>query len=231
MQNEVNSKEIINGGSKKPIKNDEPDILKFPKAIETNDNDTRSFMMMLKSSIQRRLIIFNCIKDNSSIFLIKLLLLIFTIVNYIATNGFFFTEKNIHQIYLDKGKYNFSYQIKYIILASLISSIFLYLAKLLIFITKEKQEEDGKSNSLMKRSLAFICISNCLFIFYWVYLGSITSTYINAKNHLVINSIITFLFCCILECFLSLISVILRRLSLRKSLPKIYLISQYINLL
>ena len=169
-------------------------------------------------------------KRKNTIFLLQIILLVFTIINYIIVNGFFFTEKNIHQIYLDKGKYNFNYQIKYIILASLISSIFLYLARFLINIRKENREDKEKSGSFDKRILAFIFVSNSLFIFYWVYLGSLTSTYINAKNHLVINSIITFLFCCILDSFLSLISVILRKISIKRKISRLYSISQFINL-
>ena len=193
-----------------------------------NVKDNRSFIEMFKSSLKKRLILFSCIEDNNIILLLKILLLVFTIINYIVTNAFFFTEKNIHQIYLDNGKYNFGYQAKYIVLASLISSAFLYLSKWLITVKKKFIEEN---NSLYLRIWIFIGVSICLFIFYWVYLGSLTSTYINAKNHLIINSIITFLFCNIWECFLSVISVVLRRISLDKKIPLVYNISKFINLL
>ena len=204
------------------------DIYEFNKVKEKNDKE-RSFIQKLFSSLKTRLIIFSCF-DNKDMLIIKILLLIYAISNYIVTNAFFFTEKNIHQIYLDKGAYNFNYQLKYIILATLISAVFLYIAK--FFATVKKPFEDEKIPNSYERSLyIFIGVSNCLLIFYWVYLGSLTSTYINSKIHLLINAIVTFLFSCVLDFILALISVILRIISLKKDKKLLYKISKIINCL
>ena len=101
------------------------DMFDYIKAL----HDTRSFLSMFISSLKKREIIIFSSTQDQNIDIIKKLLLIFTFINYFATNAFFFSEKNIHQIYLDKGVYNFGYQLKYIICAGLISSVFLYLAK------------------------------------------------------------------------------------------------------
>ena len=44
-----------------------------------------------------------------------------------TTNALFFTESNMHQIYLDEGKYNFVYQSKFILFSAIASTIILRL--------------------------------------------------------------------------------------------------------
>ena len=191
------------------------------------NKDKRNIYEIILSSLKERIIILSFIKYRG-INMIKILIIIYAILNYIVTNAFFFTEKNIHQIYLDKGKYNFKYQIKYIISATLISSIFIYIAKLFTGVNKIVTKITNQK--ILKISIhIFICISNCLSIFYWIYLGSLTSTYINAKLHLFLNAFITSLFSCILECLLALISSILRYLSIEFGINTLYNISRIIN--
>jgi hypothetical protein len=203
----------------------DPDMFDYIKAL----NDTRSFLSMFFSSLKKREIIIFSSTQDQNIDIIKKLLLIFTFINYFATNAFFFSEKNIHQIYLDKGVYNFGYQLKYIICAGLISSVFLYLAKCMCI---NKREISNKNiNCLAKKLIVFIGVSTCFFIFYWLYIGSLTSTYINSKKHLLINIGITFIFCCVLECLLALISAALRYIAIKKAKSNLYSMSKIINLL
>jgi len=194
------------------------DMLDYSKAV---NEDKRKFISILFSSLKKREIILFCFTNDSNIIILKKSLLILAFINYFATNTFFFTEKNIHQIYLDKGKYNFAYQYKYIIFASLISSIFLYLAKCMCTV----------SEVIPKKILILIFISTCIFIFYWVYIGSFTSTYINTKKHLIINVVITFVFCSILEFLLAIISSTLRIFGISKKKSTLYSISKIINFL
>ena len=201
------------------------DMFDYSEAVT---KDKRTFISILFSSLKKREIILLGFTNDSNINILKKCLLILAFINYFATNTFFFTEKNIHQIYLDKGKYNFAYQCKYIIFASLISSIFLYLAKCMCTVSEVKNK---KNNQLPKKILILITISTGIFIFYWVYIGSFTSTYINTKKHLIINVIITFVFCSILEFLLAIISAILRICGIRKKKSTLYSISKIINFL
>ena len=159
-----------------------------------------NFISIFISSFDKRLLILKCKKD-LNYYIFKILLLIIGIINIIATNIFFFSEKNIHQIYMDKGKYNFGYQIKFIIFSSLISYALLYFPKNINF------DNRGKFYRIILYS--FIFISVVLFIFYWLYIGAVTSTYINAKKHILTNSIISLLFCYIIDCLFALIFTIL----------------------
>ena len=175
------------------------------KSALKNEID-RTFLEEFFSSFKKRTPTFNCQKKKD--FYEKLFLLIYALLNAIVTNAFFFTEKNIHQIYLDKGKYNFKYQIKYNALAALISLLFILIAKLFI---KFDDIYTIKEEILEKNRKIFIGLSNCLFIFYWIYLGSLTSTYINAKMHLFINVFITTIILFVINCLLALVSFILRK--------------------
>ena len=65
-----------------------------------------------------------------------------------------------------------------------------------------------------------------MLVFYWIYIGSFTTVYINTQKHLSINFILTFVFYSIYELILTLISCILRKISLsKKNLQKLYEIS------
>ena len=219
---DLNSKEqIIEKHKVKDNNNDNPDKMSFSEAKK---EDRKPFIYWLQHSLIKRLTIISFLykKDNSLI--LKSILLILSFINYTAVNTFFVSEKNIHQIYLDNNLYNFSYQFKYIISSLFISLIFFSLAK--IFYNEDKSKNIIMKNKLM---IAYI-ISSVIFIFYWLYIGAVTSLYINIKNHLIINIILCFVFDIIIEILLSLISAILRYTSFKFDKEILYNISKIINL-
>ena len=177
---------------------DSKDILKKTnlnekKSKENTDNDTKSleeaknesFLEMFLYSLKKREIIFSFFNKINNSVILKVILLILSFINYFAVNTFFFSEKNVHQIYLDKDAYNFSYQIKYIMASLLISYVFLSIAKYFYNI--------GRTFCIIPNRIhlmiSFI-VSGIIFIFYWLYIGSVTSLYINIKKHLIINIIL-----------------------------------------
>ena len=136
--NNPSSKEAIKSSINHSTQNiTDKDMLDYSEAI---NKDNRHILSILFSSLKKRVIIIFSFVNDQNIDVLKKLLLILAFINYFATNTFFFTEKNIHQIYLDKGKYNFAYQCKNIIFASLISSVFLYLAKFMCTINKKPRK-------------------------------------------------------------------------------------------
>ena len=182
--------------------------------------------MFISSIIKREIFTFSFIKD-LNIAIIKKALLIFAFINYFAVNTFFFNEKNIHQIYVDKGKYNSGYQFKYVILSVLLSSLFLYIAKYLS--TTKGNYSKEVANSLEFKIWILFGATIPLFIFYWVYIGGVTSVYINSNNHLFINIILTVVFCAIFECLLAAISASLRYFGLKNNKSILYDLSRIIN--
>ena len=202
-----NDRIMIKKKIKTTLRNSEMETFK-PK----NKNNT--FLNMLISSIKEREIIFSIFVNKNNI-----LILLLSFINYFSTNTFFFTEINIHQIYIDRGKYNFGFQFKYIIGSVILSSFFLYLSK--YFYSFNKLCNKNNFNKYTKKKKIFLYISICLFIFYWVYIGSITSTYINIQNHLIINIILTFIYSIIFELFLAIISAALRKIIIFRTLGNI----------
>ena len=195
------------------------DLFDYESAIT---KDKRSILKIYFSIMQKRLIYIFAFKTDHNLKILKISLIIFNLINCYAVSLFFFNDDVIHKIYIDKGEYNSSFQIKYILLSSLICCIFLYIAKF-IFIFKNSPIQILQFIKCVDFSLILLIL---LFLFYWLYIGSFTCTYINTQKHLSINFILTFIFCIIYEFILTLFSTILRKISLmNKTLPIVYNIS------
>ena len=201
------------------------DLEEYEKVLK---EDKRSCLnIFISISKKKHIFIFAFISDNYAK-LLKISILIFTIINYFTTNVFFFNDKVIHQIYLDKGDYNSNYQTKNIFLSALISSLFLWITKIIFLVKKS----DKHSMYYLKFVNWFFVIYMLLLIFYWLYVGSFTSVFIKSQKHLSFNFLLTIIICILYEFILSLISTILRFIALknRKS-PFLYKISVSLILL
>jgi len=109
----------------------------------------------------------------------------------------------MHKIYIDKGNYNFVYQIPQIIYASLISGIINALIKFLGL--SEKNILEFKNNktftdtdskklkiTLKIKFILFYIISFILLIFFSFYISCFCSVYINTQIHLIKDTFISF---------------------------------------
>ena len=200
------------------------DLSEYLLALE---KDKRNIKDLFISISKKKHIYILALKSDHYIKLLKLSLLPFCFVNYFTTNVFFFTDKVIHQIYLDKGSYNFSYQLKFICLSALISSIFLYIGKY-IFIIKKSDKQIKRIIKIV--DFAFVLIF-LLFVFYWLYVGSYTSVFIKSQKHISFNFLLTIITCAVYEIILTIISVILRIIAIKENLPTLYKISIILILL
>ena len=201
------------------IKYSDLDLVDYNTAIE---NDTRTNLEIFLSISKKRQIYIFCFIRDHNIRILKMSLIIFCFINYFVVNLFFFNKTVIHQIYIDNGKYNFGYQIKYVFLSALISCIFLYIAKY-IFTFDNSPKQLIQIIKCVDISLIVIIL---LFLFYWLYIGSFCSVYIKTQKHLIINFVLTIIVSIIYEFILTVISCILRRIAInKKNLPKLYSIS------
>ena len=179
---------------------------------------------MFLYSLKKREIIFSFLNKIDNSLILKIILLILSFINYFAVNTFFFSEKTIHQIYVDKNVYNFSYQFKYIMSSLLISYVFFAIAKYFYNFESKISIIPNKIQLLV----SFI-VSSIIFIFYWMYIGAVTSLYININKHLIINIILCFIFSIILKALLSLIYAACRILAIKTNKEFLYNISKKIN--
>ena len=200
------------------------DKMNFATAKKNYQDKKNSFLDMFLFSLKKREIIASFWNKFDNALILKTILLILSFINYLAVNTFFFSEKNIHQIYLDKNVYNFSYQFKYIIASFLISYVFLGVAKFFYNILRRV----GFISNRYLLMISFI-ISSIIFIFYWMYIGAVTSLYINIKKHLIVNIILCFIFTIIFEVLLSLIYATCRIISIKIKNKTLYKINKFIN--
>jgi surface protein len=137
--------------------------------------------------------------------IIKIFLFFFSFTSVFTIDAFFFDEKTIHQIYEDKGKYNFFYQIPQILYSTIIARIICFMLKKLmssqnniIELKKDKEKKDLniKYNKTVKRIkikfISFFAISFILLVFYWYFIICFCGIYVNIQKHLIKNSIIGF---------------------------------------
>ena len=104
----------------------------------------------------------------------------------------------MHKIYLDKGSFNFIYQLPQIIFSSLISSLLNVILKQLALSEKNilQLKENKKYKSINKssktlikclfyKSMLFFIISLIYLLFFWYYISSFCAVYENTQIHLI----------------------------------------------
>ena len=211
--------------------------------------DKRSFCQYYFSLLKYNNLIlfaFYQAKDyNLRIVKISLFLISFDI--YFFINSLFFTNDSLHQIYEDRGAYNFSYFFPKIILSFFISYYFIVIIKyfslsernILELKEEEKLRKVVDKESKVKRCLiikyiSFYAISFIFLSFFWYYLSSFCAVYINSQFYVMKNTFISFAISLLYPFFFNLLPCILRINSLKKKWQNnkcFYKISKFIQIL
>ena len=145
-------------------------------------------------------------------------------------NALFFSDATMHQIYKDKGSFNFIYQIPQIIYSTIfsiiISSIIKYLSLTednIINLKEDKRKKskefDDKIKNIFKKIkikfALFFVITLCILIFFWFYITCFCGIYKNTQIHLIKDSVISFILSLLYPFGTSLLPGILRNLALK----------------
>ena len=209
--------------------------------------DKRSYPQYYFSVLRMKYLIvftFFTSKDyNSRAIKISLFLFIFSL--YFTINSLFFNDSTMHKILLDKGSFNFIYQIPQIIYSSIISSIINSIVTYLslsersiielkkdVFITEKKVL--NLINCLKVKFFLFFIIEFSLLLLFWYYLSCFCAVYKNTQIHLIIDTLISFGLSLIYPLLIYLIPGLFRIISLRaKKANKecLYKISKILQLL
>ena len=170
--------------------------------------DKREFCEYYFSLIRTKQLIFFSFCDfndyNSGI--VKKFIFFLSFALHYTINALFFTDKIMHQIYQDGGKYNISFQFPYIIYSSIISTITLRIILVTLVLTEKSVLEVKKqinkilANKKKKEVLKYVIIKFSIFfilnlfllILFWYYLTCFNAVYENTQIDLIINSIISF---------------------------------------
>ena len=242
----INNNIKINSDNKKNLEfnNNELNSLSYEEAL-IYDNRTyfQYYISLLK---ENHLFIFSfCVSNqeyNSPI--IKMFLFFFYFGAHFATNTLFFNDDTMHKFYIEKGKFDFIYQIPIILYSSLISEIisaiikYLALSENIILEIKNikkyiyfKKIIKNIYNKIKFRFILFFVISFLLLLFFMYYISCFCGVYVNTQIHLIKDTIISFLLSLLYPFGIFLIPGIFRIPSLRAKDKKKKCFYKFSNLL
>ena len=138
--------------------------------------------------------------------IIKKFILFLSFALHYSTNAFFFTEDNMHQIYEDKGKFNFEYQISNILYSAVISNFVLRIMLQTLVLTDKDilevklQETKPLAINMKYQKLKCIKIKYTIFFIlnfillglFWYYLTCFNAIFKNTQIYLIKNTVISF---------------------------------------
>ena len=179
---------------------------------------------------------------------IKKFMLFLSFALHYTVNSLFFTESNIHQIYEDKGKFNFEYQIKFIIYSAIISTAVMRLMLHFLVLTDKdvlevkKQHTKDMAINMKKKKLKCMKIKFAIFFvlnfillgLFWYYLTCFNAIYENTQIYLIENTFISFGFSLFYPFIINIFPIMIRMGSIhssKKDQKYIYKLSQIIQLI
>ena len=248
LKNET-SKEIELKSEKKLINiekyNDyEMNNLNYENAL---NNDKRTYIQYYFSLIKtKELLIFSFILNTDyNLRSLKISLFFLTFALNLTVNATFFNDSTMHKIYQDEGSYNFVYQLPTMIYSLLITvfiktllSMLSLTEKSIVKIKEQKEIDMNKITKIVKCiKIKFIIYFILVFIFlsfFWYYLSCFCALYKNTQNHLVIDTITSFIMSLFYPFLLNLIPGIFRLSALKnknKNSQCLYKISQILQLI
>ena len=211
------------------------------------EKDKRPFIEYYISLIRAKhpiIFTFIPIKDyNSMITKLGIFLISFGVVY--AINALFFNESTIHQIYKDKGAYNFGYFLPYTMASFIIAHIIVIILKYVFLsernIIEIKNQEtrskageivDNVKRCLIIKYIVFYAAGILFLILFWYYLSSICAVYQNSQVFLLINTFISSFLSLLYPFCINLIPTAIRIFSLNDNSREIfYKISKIIQII
>ena len=138
--------------------------------------------------------------------IIKKFIFFLSFALHYTANAFFFDDDNIHQILEDEGKFNFEYQISYILYSAIILNFALRIMLQTLVLTDKdllavkNQETKTMAINMKKQKLKCIKIKYTLFFIlnfiflwlFWYYLTCFNAVYKNTQVYLIENTVISF---------------------------------------
>ena len=215
---------------------------------DAKKEDKRTLFQSYLSLIKARHILFIFVKRKNDLKsnMIKFCYLLFMLPLCLTINTMFVDYSTIHNIYINNGAFDFTYNITYIIYATII----IYVLSLCIhyFITIHKENIQTKNyklvnytteinkimHKIIKKIFLFFSICILLLIISGLYLACFTAIFPKIKVHLFIRAVISFIFSLIIPIMLYFISACIRICSLRasdESMEYLYKMSKMFQLL
>ena len=214
-EKEINSDKLSVEEKSEKLNDFELSELNYEDALK---KDKRTFIQLYISLIKRKhLFIFSFILQNDfNSLILKIFLFFFTFTIYLIINALFYSDSTMHKIYVDQGKFDFTYQLPQMIYSLLISTILKLLLNFLGLYEEEIFElKNNKKNKekiflkIKKKIIIFFILTYILLFLFWIYLGCFCYVYKNTQIHLLKDvissfsiSLITPFFVVLLPCFM-----------------------------
>ena len=244
----LNNKNNKSGQSKpKPDTDYELNWLIYKDAIKLDKRSNCEYYVALINSKQLFIFTFCSFNDyNSGV--VKKFMFFLSFVFHYTISALFFDERNMHQIYEDKGKYNFGYQIPYIIFSAIISTVLLRLMLQFLVLTDKDilevklQETKNKAIIMKEKKLksmkikfaTFFVLNFILLTLFWYYLTSFNAIYENTQIYLIENTFISFGISLVYPFIINIFPMIIRMSSIHsknKDQEYFYKISQILQII
>ena len=176
--------------------------LEYNEALKFDKRSYLEYYISLIKSKQLLIFTFYTSTDYNSKIL-KISLFFFFLALYLTVNALFFNDESIHKIYVDKGKFNFVYQIPKILYSSLISTVINTIVSFLSMteknVIKLKKEEGGTKEKVVKFSkcleikfIVFFVLEFLFLLFFWYYISCFCAVYRNTQIHFFKASLMSF---------------------------------------
>ena len=245
--NVIMNNEKSNNFNLKPDTDYELNWLSYQEAILYDKRTSCDYYGSLIKSKQLFIFTFCSFNDYNSGIIKKFMFFLSFALHY-TTNALFFDESNFHQIYKDEGKFNFSYQLPYIIYSAIISSFVLRLILQFLVLTdkdilevKNQMTKELAINmkrqklKYMKIKFAIFFILNFILLgLFWYYLTCFNAIYKNTQIYLIENTFISFGFSLFYPFIINIFPSIIRSCSinsLEKNNEYCYKISQIVQII
>ena len=191
--------------------------------------DHRSYCQYYVSLLKTKHILiftFCKIKDYNSR-LNKLFIFLFTFYINFTVSVMFYSQYTMHKIYIDKGAFDFTYQLPQMfysllistVLKSILNNLGLY-GNNIIELRKSKNDVFEKNSKkllskIKSKIIFFFIVTNALLFLFWIYLGCFCAVNENTQIHLFLDVISSFVFSFITPFMLYVLPGIFRISSLK----------------
>ena len=228
--NVIMNNEKSNNFNLKPDTDYELNWLSYQEAILYDKRTVCDYYGSLIKSKQLFIFTFCSFNDYNSGIIKKFMFFLSFALHY-TNNALFFDESNFHQIYKDEGKFNFSYQLPYIIYSAIISTFVLRLILQFLVLTdkdilevKNQMTKELAINmkrqklKYMKIKFAIFFILNFILLgLFWYYLTCFNAIYKNTQIYLIENTFISFGFSLFYPFIINIFPSIIRSSSINSS--------------
>ena len=204
IENTFSFLDISKKDSNKTLTENELNILEYELALET---DKRTYLQYYWSLLKKKqLILFTFFPvEDYNLTSIKISLFLMSFSLSFTINGFFFTDETMHNVYENKGVFDFIYQIQQILYSTIICAVINVILKQLSLSEKNileiKQQKNYKKLCNESKKIEkcinikfniFFIVSVLLLLFFWYFISCFCIVYNNTQLILIEDTLISF---------------------------------------